>query len=169
MNPQKLITKLTRAVLILTVMVFALLFTLLYHIYFSDTVEQEHPPVCGVIIELPYDLESKEDYRMAANFIQHDFSPQNGERLTKENCIVCHKLSDHQLVGPPLYNLINTLPKQENWLLYYLSNSDSLFNAGDTHAIALREAYPNSEWNHTLGSLNPTELVDIAGFVAMVH
>lgn len=167
MKPEETISKLANAIVLLTVLIFFLIGIILYLVFRDESPEEEQVIDCVDYIDSPYDLNNRTDYRIAANFIGHEFNPDNGEVLTKVHCLSCHKLSDYKLVGPPLNKLIDRLPQKENWLLDFLTNSDSLYSMGDTHVVALRQEYKLIDWNHEIGNLRKDQLIDIAGFIMM--
>ena len=167
MKPEETISKLVNSVMILTAVVLVLIGIITYLSFHQQTHEQEQEIDIVDYYESPYDIDNKSDYRNAANYIGQDFNPENGEVLTKTHCLSCHKLTDYKLIGPPLHGLKDRLPGGENWLIDFLTNSDSLYNSGDPYVIDLRQEYKLADWNHELGNLRKEELIDIAGFIMM--
>jgi len=84
----------------------------------------------------------------------------NGENIFKSNCSACHKI-DKKLVGPPLKNI--TEKREEDWLLSFIKNSQSLINGGDK---AAKEIY--SEYNELLmppQNLSDAEIQSVLDFI----
>lgn len=57
----------------------------------------------------------------------------NGEKLFKQNCAVCHTLTDQKLTGPGLAGILNRVPSRD-WLRRYILNNEKLIRAGDIYA-----------------------------------
>ena len=68
-----------------------------------------------------------------------------GEKLFKNNCSQCHKVTDQKLVGPGLKGVADRVPKPaEAWLIKWIKNSQSLVKAGDAYAVKIFEEYNKS-------------------------
>ncbi len=68
-----------------------------------------------------------------------------GEKLFKNNCAQCHKVTDQKLVGPGLKGVAERVPKPaEAWLIKWIKNSQSLVKAGDAYAVKIFEEYNKS-------------------------
>jgi mono/diheme cytochrome c family protein len=68
-----------------------------------------------------------------------------GEKLFKNNCAQCHKVTDQKLVGPGLKGVADRVPKPaEAWLIKWIKNSQSLVKAGDAYAVKIFEEYNKS-------------------------
>ena len=68
-----------------------------------------------------------------------------GEKLFKNKCAQCHKVTDQKLVGPGLKGVADRVPKPaEAWLIKWIKNSQSLVKAGDAYAVKIFEEYNKS-------------------------
>lgn len=57
----------------------------------------------------------------------------DGKLVFKQNCAVCHTLSDQKLTGPGLQGIADRVPKGD-WLRRYILNNEKLLKAGDPYA-----------------------------------
>ncbi|MFO0436890.1 MAG: c-type cytochrome, partial [Sphingobacteriaceae bacterium] len=68
-------------------------------------------------------------------------SAQDGEKLFKQNCAVCHAAhTDQRLTGPGLKGLFDRVPKAptaEAWLTKWILNNEAVIKSGDTYANKL--------------------------------
>jgi mono/diheme cytochrome c family protein len=68
-----------------------------------------------------------------------------GEKLFKNNCAQCHKVTDQKLVGPGLKGVAARVPQPaEEWLIKWIKNSQALVKAGDAYAVKIFEEYNKS-------------------------
>ena len=58
---------------------------------------------------------------------------QDGAKLFKQNCAVCHALTDQKLTGPGLAGVFDRAPKGD-WLRNWVKNNEKLIKAGDAYA-----------------------------------
>jgi cytochrome c553 len=58
---------------------------------------------------------------------------QDGAKLFKQNCAVCHALTDQKLTGPGLAGIFDRAPKGD-WLKNWILNNEKLIKAGDAYA-----------------------------------
>ena len=63
---------------------------------------------------------------------------QDGAKLFKQNCAVCHALTDQKLTGPGLQGVFDRAPKGD-WMHKWILNSEKMIKSGD--------AYSNKIWN----------------------
>lgn len=63
---------------------------------------------------------------------------QDGAKIFKQNCAVCHTLTDQKLTGPGLAGLSSRVPKPEDeWLAAWIKNNNKVIAAGDAYAKKL--------------------------------
>ncbi len=85
----------------------------------------------------------------------------DGEGLFKSQCAQCHSVGENKVIGPGLKN-IHTRKNQE-WLVKWIKNSQSLIKAGDEYAIKIYE-----EANKTVMpafALSDEEIISILDYV----
>jgi len=58
---------------------------------------------------------------------------QDGAKLFKQNCAVCHALTDQKLTGPGLAGIFDRAPKGD-WLKNWILNNEKLIKSGDAYA-----------------------------------
>ncbi|MBI5539688.1 MAG: c-type cytochrome [Bacteroidia bacterium] len=67
---------------------------------------------------------------------------QDSEAIFKKACASCHTIGGGRLVGPDLQGI--TLKRDNNWLVKFITNSQSLINSGDADAVSIAAEYNNS-------------------------
>ena len=60
---------------------------------------------------------------------------QDGEAIFKQNCAACHSVGNGKLVGPDLKGV--TEKRSSEWLVKWITSSQSLINSGDADAKAV--------------------------------
>ena len=66
----------------------------------------------------------------------HHASAADGKTVFKQNCAVCHALTDQKLTGPGLKGIADRAPKGD-WLNKWVKNNTKLIGAGDAYAVKL--------------------------------
>ena len=121
----KTISKLTKIIISLCVLIFALLFLVTYVVLNTKHKEEEQVAWCGTIT-------------IDSGFPSDD--------LFKANCASCHHL-DKILVGPALRGVINRLPS-EQWFDTYITHPDSLIKSNDPYLISILNPDTNLRSTH---------------------
>ena len=63
---------------------------------------------------------------------------QDGAKIFKQNCAVCHTLSDQKLTGPGLAGIADRAPKPaDEWLAKWIKNNNTVIASGDAYAKTL--------------------------------
>jgi mono/diheme cytochrome c family protein len=63
---------------------------------------------------------------------------QDGAKIFKQNCAVCHALTDQKLTGPGLAGVAGRVPKPEaEWLSKWIKNNNTVIASGDAYAKTL--------------------------------
>ncbi len=63
---------------------------------------------------------------------------QDGAKIFKQNCAVCHALTDQKLTGPGLAGVASRVPKPEGeWLTTWIKNNNKVIASGDAYAKTL--------------------------------
>lgn len=63
---------------------------------------------------------------------------QDGAKIFKQNCAVCHSLTDQKLTGPGLAGIAGRVPKPEDeWLTKWIKNNNKVIASGDAYAKTL--------------------------------
>ena len=63
-------------------------------------------------------------------------SAQDGEKIFKDNCAVCHSMGKETVTGPGLEGVMKRVPN-EDWLLKWIKNNDALIKSGDAYAVKI--------------------------------
>ncbi len=93
-------------------------------------------------------------------------NPAHGQKLFKQNCAVCHGLTDQKLTGSGLKGIIYRVPKPEiEWLKKYILNSDKVLNAGDAYAKKLNAESGGMPMTVFEGQLTDEELNDLLIYI----
>ena len=86
---------------------------------------------------------------------------QDAESNYKKLCASCHTLGGGRLVGPDLQGI--TAKRESDWLLKFISNSQSFISSGDADAVAIAKEYNNSIMPPV--SLSNAEINSILSFI----
>jgi mono/diheme cytochrome c family protein len=101
----------------------------------------------------------KSAYGLAGN-------PAHGAKLFKQNCAVCHSLTDQKLTGSGLRGIIDRVPKPEiEWLRKYILNNEKVLKSGDAYAKKLKAQSGETSMTVFEGQLTNEELNDLLMYV----
>lgn len=155
----KIIADLSMRIVYLIIILFVLIISfLIYYLYKPTIKEPEKLFVCGNALE--------EDRQRQQTLLKYgeniDFD--NGGKLYKQNCAVCHSLGTNRLTGPGLEGVTARVPS-EKWLFNYISNSDSLFKLEDPYTLKLRSEYPD-ERMPSFKHLTDKEVTEIISYIS---
>jgi cytochrome c2/Tfp pilus assembly protein PilV len=71
---------------------------------------------------------------------------QDGEKLFKQNCAVCHSLGKNKLTGPGLEGVAGRVPQPaDEWLLKWIKNNIAVTKSGDAYAKKLMDEYKGAQ------------------------
>ena len=66
-------------------------------------------------------------------FNQVSSAQEDGAKLFKQNCAVCHSIGKNKLTGPGLEGVFTRVPS-EDWMAKWIKNNDKLIKSGDAYA-----------------------------------
>jgi mono/diheme cytochrome c family protein len=90
----------------------------------------------------------------------------NGRKLFKQNCAVCHSLNDQKLTGSGLYGVYDRVPEPKlEWLKKYILNSEKVYKSGDKYARKLHKASGGALMTNFEEYLSDQEINDVLLFV----
>ena len=69
-------------------------------------------------------------------FSINPISAQDGAKLFKQNCAVCHSLGTNKLTGPGLEGVASRVPG-DVWLMKWIKNNQALIKSGDAYATKI--------------------------------
>jgi mono/diheme cytochrome c family protein len=97
--------------------------------------------------------------------ISSQLSAQDGEKLFKQNCAVCHAShTDQKLTGPGLKGVFDRAPKGD-WLKKWILNNQKLIKAGDPYAVKVYNNFGKSQMNVFEGQLTEADVDAILGYL----
>ncbi len=69
-------------------------------------------------------------------FSINSVSAQDGAKLFKQNCAVCHSLGTNKITGPGLAGIASRVPS-DDWLIKWIKNNNALIKSGDSYATKI--------------------------------
>jgi cytochrome c2 len=96
-----------------------------------NNTDDEDLPGCGVV----------SNPALEGRMIVVTRNQERGEKIYKQDCAVCHAVTDKKLTGPGLLGVFDRLPRGEAYFRMYVNNSDSLAKASDPYAQKLQDEY----------------------------
>ncbi len=102
------------------------------------------------------------NYGMASNKLKVSGDGENGRKLFKQNCAVCHTVSHSKLTGPGLAGVYNRIPEPKTkWLRNYILNNQKVHKSGDNYAKKLGKEYGIAGMTIFEGVLSDQEVDDL--------
>lgn len=89
---------------------------------------------------------------------------QDGAKLFKANCAVCHTLTDQKLTGPGLAGVFDRVPKGD-WMHKWILNSDKVTASGDAYAKKIKGENGNAAMTVFEGTLSDKDVDAIIAFI----
>jgi cytochrome c2 len=90
---------------------------------------------------------------------------QDGEKLFKQNCAVCHfSHTDQKLTGPGLKGVFDRVPKGD-WIVKWILNNQKLIKAGDPYAVKVYNDNGKASMNVFEGQLEEKDVTAIIDFL----
>ncbi len=92
---------------------------------------------------------------------------ENGAKLFKQNCAVCHKAhEDTKLAGPGLKGVFDRVPKPaDEWLVKWILNNEKLRKSGDAYANKVFDDNGKAAMSVFEGQLSENDTKDIIAFL----
>ena len=76
-------------------------------------------------------------------FTVNKASAQDGEKIFKAKCAVCHSMGSNKITGPGMEGLMGRVPGEE-WLLKWIKNNEALIKSGDKYAVTISTFAPTN-------------------------
>ncbi len=90
---------------------------------------------------------------------------QDGAKLFKQNCAVCHAShTDQKLTGPGLKGVFDRVPKGD-WINKWISNSEKMIKSGDAYANKIYADNGKAAMTVFEGQLNDKDIASIIEFI----
>lgn len=97
--------------------------------------------------------------------VQSPLSAQDGAKLFKQNCAVCHAAhTDQMLTGPGLKGIFDRAPKGD-WLTRWIINNEKLIKSGDAYANQIYNKYGKAAMTVFEGQLNEKDVAAILDYI----
>lgn len=91
---------------------------------------------------------------------------QRGYKLFKQNCAVCHTLSDQKLTGSGLKGISERVPEPKiTWLKNYILNSEKVYKSHDRYAKKLHKQANGAVMTNFEDYLSDKDLNDLLVYV----
>ncbi|MBS1637755.1 MAG: c-type cytochrome [Bacteroidetes bacterium] len=91
---------------------------------------------------------------------------QDGAKLFKQNCAVCHSLGAQKLTGPGLAGVFDRVPKPaEAWLHAWIMNNEKVIKSGDAYATKLYADNGKAAMTVFEGQLNDKDVDAIIAYI----
>ncbi|MBK9282983.1 MAG: cytochrome c [Sphingobacteriaceae bacterium] len=92
-----------------------------------------------------------------------EIKAEDGKKIFKQNCGVCHTTTQQKLVGPGLEGVGTKF--SEDWLIKWIKDSQALVNSGDALAVKAFEE-GNKIAMPPFANLSDQDIKDILSFIA---
>lgn len=98
-------------------------------------------------------------------FFTSNLQAQDGAKLFKQNCAVCHAShTDQRLTGPGLAGVFDRAPKGD-WLKNWILNNQKLIKAGDAYANKIYNDFGKAQMTVFEGQLSDKDVDAILAFL----
>ena len=89
---------------------------------------------------------------------------QDGAKIYKQNCAVCHALTDQKLTGPGLAGIFDRAPKGD-WLNKWILNNEKLIKSGDAYANKIYNENGKAARSVFEGQLTDKDVVAVIAYI----
>lgn len=97
--------------------------------------------------------------------VSSSLKAQDGAKLFKQNCAVCHAShTDQKLTGPGLKGIFDRAPKGD-WLTKWILNNEKMIKAGDAYANKIYNENGKAAMTVFEGQLNDKDVAAILAFL----
>ena len=91
---------------------------------------------------------------------------QDGAKIFKQNCAVCHSLGDNKVTGPGLAGVAGRVPKPaDEWLVKWIKNNNKVIASGDAYAKGLVAANGGLDGMSEFEYLSDDELKSLVAYI----
>lgn len=88
----------------------------------------------------------------------------DGKALFKQNCAVCHAMTDQKLTGPGLKGIMDRVPKGP-WLHDWIKNAEKMIKSGDPYAAKILKENNGAAMTVFEGTLSDDDITAIIGYL----
>ena len=95
----------------------------------------------------------------------NSLNAQDGEKLFKQNCAVCHSAhTDQMSTGPGLKGVFDRVPKGD-WITKWIINNEKMIKGGDAYATKIYAQYGKAAMTVFEGQLNEKDVAAILNYI----
>jgi mono/diheme cytochrome c family protein len=92
---------------------------------------------------------------------------EEGAKLFKQNCAVCHSIGSNKITGPGLEGVTTRVPQPyQDWMLKWIKNNAALRKSGDAYANKVFADNSSTTMTVFEGALNDDQINNIIAYVA---
>jgi mono/diheme cytochrome c family protein len=91
-------------------------------------------------------------------------SAADGKAIFKQNCAVCHTLTDQKLTGPGLAGIAGKVPGGD-WLFKWVKNNEKMIKSGDEYAVKIFKENGNASMTVFEGTLSDDDVKAVVEFI----
>ena len=91
-------------------------------------------------------------------------SAADGKTIFKQNCAVCHALTDQKITGPGLKGIGDRVPKGD-WLFNWIKNNEKLIKSGDAYANKILKDNGNAAMTVFEGTISDDEIKAVEAYI----
>jgi len=91
-------------------------------------------------------------------------SAADGKTVFKQNCAVCHALTDQKITGPGLKGLADRAPKGD-WLFNWIKNNEKVIKSGESYANKILKDNGNAAMTVFEGVLSDDDIKAVEAYV----
>lgn len=88
----------------------------------------------------------------------------DGKTIYKQNCAVCHALTDQKLAGPGLKGIADRAPKGD-WLFNWVKNNTKMIKSGDAYATKIYKENGNAAMTVFEGVLSDDDIKAVVEYI----
>lgn len=96
--------------------------------------------------------------------ISNNLHAADGKTVFKQNCAVCHTLTDQRLTGPGLKGVTDRVPKGD-WLFNWVKNTEKMLKSGDAYANKIYKEYGGATMNVFEGTLSDEDIKAVIEYI----
>src|ERR1700761_3614624 len=91
-------------------------------------------------------------------------SAADGKTVFKQNCAVCHALTDQKITGPGLKGLGDRAPKGD-WLFNWVKNNEKVIKSGDAYANKILKENGNAAMTVFEGVVSDDDIKAVVEYI----
>src|SRR6201988_1017121 len=91
-------------------------------------------------------------------------SAADGKSVFKQNCAVCHALTDQKITGPGLKGLADRAPKGD-WLFNWIKNNEKVIKSGESYANKILKDNGNAAMTVFEGVLSDDDIKAVEAYI----